>query len=180
MDINVPQEETDYGPSLWQLPSLVVSYTPTCETDLPCHQKHLALEAFAEVTSSIPASHTHGSLQTDERVGCVVFSPTMEPPNGGRVGRRLLHWSGSTYYDLHGLLDAVTLIRHTKCNGLDICASQSAFRALCSPKPAPSTPWTCTRNTFTMDSFACRRNSEWHSEPSCQGCLWANHPLPER
>ncbi|XP_063603272.1 uncharacterized protein LOC134779200 [Penaeus indicus] len=138
LDINVPQEEVDHGPPPWQIPPVEVSYTPTCRRDLPCQQKQLALEAINKVRSSIPASHTlyvDGSLQVDGAAGCAVFSPTMEPPYGGWTGRRLQDWSSSTSCELHGLLDAVSLLLRTRSNGLVICDSQSALRALSSPKP---------------------------------------------
>ncbi|XP_047502951.1 uncharacterized protein LOC125048330 [Penaeus chinensis] len=138
LDINVPQEEVDHGPPPWQIPPLAVSYTPTCRRDLPCQQKQLALETIDKVRSSIPASHTlyiDGSLQIDGTAGCAVFSPTMEPPYGGWTGRRLQDWSSSTSCELHGLLDAVSLLLRTRSNGLVICDSQSALRALSSPKP---------------------------------------------
>ncbi|XP_037772401.1 uncharacterized protein LOC119568073 [Penaeus monodon] len=138
LDINVPQEEVDHGPPPWQTTPVAVSYTPTCRRDLPCQQKQLALEAIDKVRSSIPASHTlyvDGSLQIDGTAGCAVYSPTMEPPNEGWTGRRLRDWSSSTSCELHGLLDAVSLLLRTRSNGLVICDSQSALCALSSPKP---------------------------------------------
>jgi len=68
-------------------------------------------------------------------VRLVLFSPTMEPPNGGWTGRRLQDWSSSTSCELHGLLDGVSLLLRTRNSGLVICDSQSALHALSSPKP---------------------------------------------
>ncbi|XP_050709726.1 uncharacterized protein LOC126994457 [Eriocheir sinensis] len=62
-------------------------------------QLQLALEHIATVTSSITAPHclyTDGSLQPDGVAGCAVFSPDLEPPPGGWVGRRLRDHSRST------------------------------------------------------------------------------------
>lgn len=71
------------------LPS--AAYKPAFETDLSVPQKKLALETIARVVSSFPAAHrlcADGSLQTDGSAACAGSSPALEPPHGGRGGRR--------------------------------------------------------------------------------------------
>ncbi|XP_045123073.1 uncharacterized protein LOC123511337 [Portunus trituberculatus] len=59
---------------------------------------------------------------------CAVFSPTMEPPGGdGWVGRRLPNASSSTYCELNGLLDAVTILTERGLDGVIVCDSKSAL-----------------------------------------------------
>jgi len=60
----------------------------------------------------------------------------MQPPVGNEwLGRRLPDSSSSTFCELNGLLDAVTLIVQRKVNGVIICDSKSALLALSSPRP---------------------------------------------
>ena len=54
----------------------------------------------------------------------------------GAVGRRLPKSLSSTYCELDGLLDVVTLLNERGLNGLVICDSKSAMYALSSPRPA--------------------------------------------
>ncbi|XP_076036221.1 uncharacterized protein LOC143022108 isoform X1 [Oratosquilla oratoria] len=138
LNINILTENEDLGLPPWQTPMPTVTYTPTTKSDLPQLQKQLALETIAGLSSSLNAAHhlfTDGSLQEDGSAGCAVYSPNIEPPLGGWAGRRLPNSSSSTYCELHGLLDAVTLLTRTGENGLIICDSQSALRALSSTKP---------------------------------------------
>lgn len=61
----------------------------------------------------------------------------MEPPRGDEwVGCWLPNSSSSTYCELQGLLDAVTLLNHVLVNGIVICDSQSALQALSSIRSA--------------------------------------------
>ncbi|XP_076069782.1 uncharacterized protein LOC143041660 [Oratosquilla oratoria] len=138
LNIKFLTENEDPGLPPWQTPMPTVTYTPTTKSDLPQLQKQLALETIAGLSSSLNAAHhlfTDGSLQEDGSAGCAVYSPSIEPPLGGWAGRRLPNSSSSTYCELHGLLDAVTLLTRTGENGLIICDSQSALRALSSTKP---------------------------------------------
>ena len=139
LDINIVPENVDPGLPPWRVPVPAVSYTPASKSDLPHLQKQIALATIAELSSSLHEAHhlyTDGSLQADSSAGCAVFSPSMEPPQGGWVGRRLPNSSSSTYCELHGLLDAVTLLTQTRATGLIMCDSQPAIRALSSPSPA--------------------------------------------
>ncbi len=77
-DLDLPAAEVLTGPPPWILPTPEVSLTPTSNSDLPPLQLQLALEHVATVTASITAPHrlyTDGSLQSDGRAGCSVFSP---------------------------------------------------------------------------------------------------------
>ncbi|XP_064077587.1 uncharacterized protein LOC135195256 [Macrobrachium nipponense] len=139
LDINIVAENVDHGLAPWQTPVPAISYTPVSKTDLPQLQQQRALETIDRLSSSLSVAHhlyTDGSLQQDGSAGCAVFSPTLEPPPGGWIGRRLPESSSSTYCELHGLLDAVILITRTRNNGLIICDSQPALQALSSHKPA--------------------------------------------
>ena len=134
---HIRRQEIVHSPPPWRIPLPAVTYTPTCKSDLPLLQKQLALETIAKVTSSLPAAHiiySDGSLQPDGSGGCAVYSPSMVPPHGGWVGRRLPGFLSSTSCELHGLLDAVNLLLRISGNGLIICDSQSALRALSSQK----------------------------------------------
>lgn len=51
-------------------------------------------------------------------------------------GHRLPNSSSSTYCELHGLLEAITLLTRKRKNGLIICDSQSALPAISCPRPA--------------------------------------------
>ncbi|XP_076043611.1 uncharacterized protein LOC143026727 [Oratosquilla oratoria] len=137
LNINILTENEDPGLPPWQTPMPTVTYTPTTKSDLPQLQKQLALETIAGLSSLNAAHHlfTDGSLQEDGSAGCAVYSLNIEPPLGGWAGRRLPNSSSSTCCELHGLLDAVTLLTRTGENGLIICDSQSALRALSSTKP---------------------------------------------
>ena len=139
LNINILAENVDHGFPPWQTPVPEVSYTPVTKTDLPQLQQQRALETIARLSSSLHVAHhlyTDGSLQGDGSAGCAVFSSSLEPPREGWTGRRLPNSSSSTYCELHGLLDAVTLLTQARNNGLIICDSQPALRALTSHKPA--------------------------------------------
>ena len=139
LDITIVAANVDPGLPPWRTPMPAVSYTPSSKSDLPQLQKQLALATIAELSSSLRDAHhlyTDGSLQADASAGCAVFSPSMDPPQGGWVGRRLPNSSSSTYCELHGLLDAVTLLTQSRGTGLIMCDSQPALRALSSPSPA--------------------------------------------
>lgn len=118
--INVhPAANVDLGMPPWQLPHPEVTFTPTSKKDPPLLQKQLALETIAEVSATVSSA------------ACAVYSPTMEPPRGDEwVGRRLPNSSSSTYCELQGLLDAVTLLNHILVNGIVVCDSQ-ALSSVC-------------------------------------------------
>ncbi|XP_050709605.1 uncharacterized protein LOC126994322 [Eriocheir sinensis] len=123
LNINIVAEDVDRGPPPWQTPVPAVTYTLTSTSDLPQLQRQRALETIARLSSSLRVAHhlyTDGSLQGDGSAGCAVFSPNLEPPFGGWAGRRLPNSSSSTYCELHGLLDAVTLLSRSRLNGLII------------------------------------------------------------
>ena len=71
-------------------------------------------------------------MQADGRAGCAVFSPNTEPPEEGWVGRRLPAHSSSTFSELHGVLDAVSLLCQRSLNGVVICDSQATLHTLTS------------------------------------------------
>ncbi|KAG0714003.1 hypothetical protein GWK47_014959 [Chionoecetes opilio] len=138
LDINVPEAEALPGPPPWMIPTITVHYTPTSKSALPALQRQLALETKASISSSRPTLnhvYTDGSLQPDGTAGCAVFSPDVDPPPDGWVGRRLPVSASSTFCELYGILDAVSLLSQRGLNGLVICDSQSALQALSSPKP---------------------------------------------
>ena len=139
LNINILAENVDRGLPPWRTPVPAISYTPASKTDLPQLQQQRALETIARLSSSLAVAHhlyTDGSLQRDGSAGCAVFSPSLETPREGWTGRRLPNSSSSTYCELHGLLDALTLLTRTRNNGLILCDSQPALRALTSHKPA--------------------------------------------
>jgi len=85
LDINVPVAEVDHGSPLWRIPHSEV-FTPTSKADPPLLQKQLALETIARVSSSVPAAHhlyVDGFLQADGSAGCAIYSPDVDPPEGG-------------------------------------------------------------------------------------------------
>ena len=138
LDIDVPEENDVPGPPPWMQPNPEICYTPTSKADLPVMQRQLALEAIAAVSSSVPEAHhlyTDGSVQADGRAGSAVFSPDTDPPPGGWVGRRLPVSSSSTFCELYGILDAVSLLSQRGLSGVVICDSKSALQALTSAKP---------------------------------------------
>ena len=139
LNVNILAENVDRGLPPWRTPVPAISYTPASKTDLPQLQQQRALETIARLSSSLAVAHhlyTDGSLQRDGSAGCAVFSPSLETPREGWTGRRLPNSSSSTYCELHGLLDALTLLTRTRNNGLILCDSQPALRALTSHKPA--------------------------------------------
>ena len=138
LDINIPEAEVFHGPPPWMIPTPLVSFTPTSKTAVPALQRQLALEAIAAMSSSGPPLkliYTDGSVQPDGAAGCAVFSPEVEPPPGGWVGRRLASPASSTYCELYGVLDAVSLLCQRGLHGLVICDSKPAIQALSLPKP---------------------------------------------
>lgn len=94
---------------------------------------------LTSVANTVPSAHhlyVDGSVQPDGSAACAVFSPTINPPGGGRwAGRRLANASNSTYCALNGHLDAVTLLNQERLNGVIACDSKSALQALSSPRP---------------------------------------------
>ena len=129
LDIDVPVAEIPPGPPPWLQPTPIVSFNPTSKSDFPPLQKQLALESIETVMSSILAPHhayTDGSLQVDG----AVFSPDLEPPENGRVGRRLPDRSNSTLCELYAILDAVSLICQRGVNAIIICDSKLALQSL--------------------------------------------------
>jgi len=139
LNVNVPAPAVVPELPPWRVPHPAVTYTPTSKSDPPLLQKQLALETIASVSTLVPAAHhlyVDGSLQADGSAACAIFSPTMQPPVGNEwLGRRLPDSSSSTFCELNGLLDAVTLIVQRKVNGVIICDSKSALLALSSPRP---------------------------------------------
>ncbi len=138
LELDIPAVDVPPGPPPWLLPSPEVSFTPTSKSDPPLLQLQLALEHVATVTSSITAPHcfyTDGSLQADGATGCAVFSPDLEPPPGGWVGRRLRDHCSSTLCELYAILDAVSLICQRGVNAAIICDSKPALQSLSSVQP---------------------------------------------
>ena len=138
LDLRVPVVEVDHGPPPWRIPTPQVTFTPTSKADPPLLQKQLALEHISAVSSSVPAAHhlyVDGSVQPDGSAGCAVYSPDVEPPEGGWVGRRLPNFSSSTYCELRGLLLAVTFLCERQLHGVILCDSQSALQALSASQP---------------------------------------------
>ncbi|KAG0725045.1 hypothetical protein GWK47_039378 [Chionoecetes opilio] len=140
LDITVPEEAAIPGLPPWRVPLPIVTFTPTFKDVPPLLQKQLALETIAGVFTSVPAAphiYVDGSVQADWSAACAMFSPTMEPPGEDEwLGRRLPNSSTSTFCELHGILDAVTLLFQRRVNGVIVCDSQSALSALSSPRPS--------------------------------------------
>jgi len=136
--LDVPVAEVDRGPPPWRILQPQVTFTPTSKADPPRLQKQLALEHIAAVSSSVSAAlhlYVDGSLQPDGSAGCAIYSPDMEPPEGGWVGHRLPNSSSSTYCELQGLLLSVCVLCQRQVNGIVMCDSQSALQAISSPQP---------------------------------------------
>ena len=138
LDLRVPVVEVDHGPPPWRIPQPQVTFTPTSKTDPPPLQKQLALGHISTVSSSVTAAlhlYVDGSVQPDGSAGCAMYSPDVEPPEGGWVGCRLPNSSSSTYCELRGLLLAVTFLSERQLHGVILCDSQSALQAISSPRP---------------------------------------------
>ena len=142
LDINIPENAHDPGLPPWRIPLPAVTFTPTSKSAPSPLQKQLALETIDGVTSSVPAAHhiyVDGSVQADGSAACAIFSSTIEPPLAdGWIGRRLPNSSSSTFCELHGILDAVTLLVQRRMNGVIVCDSQAALLALSAPRPSCS------------------------------------------
>jgi len=138
LHLDIPVAEVDHGPPPWRIPQPHVTFTPTSKTDPPLLQKQLALQHIATLSSSVPAArhlYADGSVQSNGGAGCAVYSPDIDPPEGGWLGRRLPNASSSTYCELQALLLAVTLLCQRRLNGVVMCDSQSALQAISSPQP---------------------------------------------
>lgn len=138
LDINIPVADFFPPPPPWMLPIPTVHFTPTCKAHPPVLQKQLALDAIATVSNTIDTPHhiyTDGSVQVDGAAGCAIFSPDAVPSAEGWVGRRLPAHSSSTFCELHGVLDAVSLLCQRSLNGVVVCDSQAALHALSSTSP---------------------------------------------
>ncbi len=108
------------------------------KSDPPPQQLQLALEHEATVMSSIVASHClyiDGSLQSDGAAGCAVFSPDLEPPSGGWVGRRLHDHTSFTLCELYAILAAVSLVCQRGVNAAIICDSKPALLSVSTVHP---------------------------------------------
>lgn len=113
-------------------------YTPVTTDALPTLQKQLALEIIHSVASSSHGYHliyTDGSIQTDQRSGCAIYSPTTNAPPGGWQGSRLPSTHSSTPCELHGIIFALRFLYCRHLNGLIICDSKSALQSLTCHKP---------------------------------------------
>ena len=142
LNLDVPVADVPPGPPPWLLPVPEVSYTPTSKSDLPSLQLQLALQHVETVTSSVTSPcriYTDGSLQADGAAGGAVFSPDMEPPDRGWVGRRLRDHSSSTLCELYAILDAVSLACQRGVNAVIVCDSKPALQSLSSVRPVHST-----------------------------------------
>lgn len=82
--------------------------------------------------------YTDGSVQADGRAGCATFSPDTQPPEEGWIGSRLPAHSSSTFCELQGVSDAVSLLCQRILNGIVICDSQAALHGLTSPSTVSS------------------------------------------
>ena len=142
LEINVTATEVPPGPPPWMQPTPEVSFTPTTKSDPPTLQQQLALEHVATVISSMTATprrvYTDGSLQADGAAGSAVFSPDLDPPPGGWVGRRLHDHASSTLCELYAILDAVSLVSQRGVNAAIICDSKPALQSLTSAHPTNS------------------------------------------
>ena len=142
LNLHIPEEEAVLDLPPWRIPLPAVTFTPTSKDVHPILKKQLALETITGVSSSIPDAHhiyVDGSVQADGSAACAMYSPTMEPPvEDGWIGRRLPNSSSSTFCELHGILDAVTLLVRRRVNGVVVCDSQSALHSLSSPRPSCS------------------------------------------
>ncbi|XP_068232367.1 uncharacterized protein [Palaemon carinicauda] len=99
----------------------------------------LVLETISKVSISVPAGHhiyVDDSVLADGNAARAMFSPTLESPEGVWHGRRLPNSSSSTYCELQGIWNAVTLLVRRNVNGLVICDSKSALQALTSSRPS--------------------------------------------
>ncbi|XP_066980707.1 uncharacterized protein [Macrobrachium rosenbergii] len=126
LDIGVPEQAVIQDLPPWRVPIPAVAFTPTSKDAHTSLQKQLVLETIAKVSISVPAGHhiyVEGSVQADGSAACAMFSPTLDSPEGGWHGRRLPNSSSSTYCELQGIWDAVTLLVRRNVNGLVICDS---------------------------------------------------------
>ncbi|KAG0715217.1 hypothetical protein GWK47_012455 [Chionoecetes opilio] len=140
LDITVPEEAAVPGLPPWRVLLPVVTFTPTSKDVSPLLHKQLALETITAVSMSVPAAfhiYVDGSVQADGSAACAMFSPTIEPPGEDEwLGRRLPNSSSSTFCELHGILDAATLLVQRRVNAVIVCDSQSALYALSSSRPS--------------------------------------------
>ncbi|KAG0728461.1 hypothetical protein GWK47_032401 [Chionoecetes opilio] len=140
LDITVPEEAAVPGLPPWRVPLPIVTFRPTSKDVSPLLQKQLPLETIAGVSTSVPAAphiYVDGSVQADGSAACAMFSPNMDPPGEDEwLGRRLPNSSSSIFSELHGILDAVTLLVQRQVNGVIVCDSQSALYSLSSPRPS--------------------------------------------
>ncbi|MPC67311.1 hypothetical protein E2C01_061484 [Portunus trituberculatus] len=91
LDAVIPVEEDVPHPPPWLTPVPDVHFTPTSTAAHPALQQQLALETISTMSSSFPVLcllYTDGSLQSDGRAGCAVFSEDMNVPPGGWYRRR--------------------------------------------------------------------------------------------
>ncbi|MPC53204.1 hypothetical protein E2C01_047092 [Portunus trituberculatus] len=140
LNLHVPEEQAVPHLPPWRIPSLDVTFTPITKDAPPILQKQAALETIASVSASIPEAHhiyVDGSVQAHGSSACAVYSTTMpHPAQEGWIGRRLPNSSASTFCELHGILDAVSLLVRRSLNGVVVCDSQSALHSLSSPTPS--------------------------------------------
>ena len=140
LNLHVPEEQAVPHLPPWRIPSVDVTFTPITKDAHPILQKQAALETVASVSASIPDAHhiyVDGSVQADGSAACAVYSTTLPPPTqGGWIGRRLPNSSTSTFCELHGVLDAVSLLVQRSLNGVIVCDSQLALHSLSSPTPS--------------------------------------------
>ncbi|XP_045125311.1 uncharacterized protein LOC123512789 [Portunus trituberculatus] len=137
LDAVIPVEEDVPHSPPWLMPVPEVHFTPTSTAAHPALQRQLTLETISTVSSSFPVPcllYSDGSLQSDGRAGCAVFSEDMDAPPEGWVGRRLLAYSSSTFCELSRLFDAVSLMCQHGLSGVVVCDSQSALQALSSTR----------------------------------------------
>ncbi|XP_068213220.1 uncharacterized protein [Palaemon carinicauda] len=138
LDIGVPEQAVIQDLPPWRVPIPAVTFTPTSKDAHTSLQKQLVMETISKVSISVPAGHhiyVDSSVQADGSAACGMFSPTLESPEGGWHGRRLSNSSSSTYCELQGTCDAVTLLVRN-VTGLVICDFKSALQPLTSSRPS--------------------------------------------
>ncbi|MPC18747.1 hypothetical protein E2C01_011641 [Portunus trituberculatus] len=126
LNVVVPQEEIVPGPPTWMLPIPRVYCTPTSKI-----ASHHSAEATGtgddNISPGVSSPYTDGSLLSDGKAGSAVFSLDTDLPPGGWVSRKLPNSSSSTFCELYGVLDAVSLFCQRGLSGARLFINQSTY-----------------------------------------------------
>ena len=179
LDIDVPVEGVVPGPPPWQFPVPEVCYIPNSKAYLPTLQRQLAVAAIASTPVTHPM-YTDGSLQTDGRAGCAVYSPFTGELAGSSASCFIqfhflwtLRYSGRSQSPLStGYWWCDHMWLSVRPTGSLCCESCMPLRRATHPLSFGPCSRTGNGITIPVDSISCWHFLQWQGWRTGEGRLW--------